>query len=147
MSGETLEASGDAAPDHRRLGITDGLRAIAVLAVVLFHFFPHSFRGGYIGVDVFFVISGFVIALRYLPGLISGEKQISTFFIRRIQRLLPAYLTLLIAVAVAAYALLPPMALLKFGQSLMAQAAYLQNIFFWNQGEYFDKAFCETDGV
>lgn len=130
----------EGAADHRRLGITDGLRAIAVLAVVLFHFFPTAFRGGYIGVDVFFVISGFVIALRYLPGLISGEKRIGDFFIRRIQRLLPAYLTLLIVVAACAYALLPPMALLKFGQSLMAQAAYLQNVFFWNQGEYFDKA-------
>ncbi len=126
--------------DHRRLAITDGLRAVAVLAVVLFHFFPTTFRGGYIGVDVFFVISGFVIALRYLPGLISGEKSIGEFFVRRIQRLLPAYLTLLVATAVVAYLLLPPMALLKFGQSLMAQAAYLQNVFFWNQGEYFDKA-------
>lgn len=98
----------EGAADHRRLGITDGLRAIAVLAVVLFHFFPTAFRGGYIGVDVFFVISGFVIALRYLPGLISGEKRIGDFFIRRIQRLLPAYLTLLIVVAACAYALLRP---------------------------------------
>ena len=135
MSQFSAPAGGD------RLQITDGLRAIAVVAVVLYHFFPKGIRGGFIGVDVFFVISGFVIAHSYLPGLISGQKRIGDFFLRRIQRLLPAYLLLLIVVTAGAYLLLPPMALIKFGQSLAAQAGYLQNIVFWVQGDYFEKAY------
>lgn len=131
----------DTASHGQRLQSTDGLRAVAVIAVVLFHFFPNVVPGGFIGVDIFFVISGFVIAHSYLPGLVSGQKRIGDFFLRRIQRLLPAYLALLIAVTIAAYLLLPPMALIKFGQSLAAQAAYVQNIFFWLQGEYFERAF------
>jgi peptidoglycan/LPS O-acetylase OafA/YrhL len=123
-----------------RLPITDGLRAVAVLAVVLFHFFPSAVPGGYIGVDVFFVISGFVIALRYLPRLTSGEVGIGQFFLRRIQRLVPVYFLVLVAVSIAAYTLLAPMDLKNYGQSLAAQAVYLQNVAFWIQGDYFDKA-------
>jgi peptidoglycan/LPS O-acetylase OafA/YrhL len=123
-----------------RLPITDGLRAVAVLAVVLFHFFPSAVPGGYIGVDLFFVISGFVIALRYLPRLASGEVRIGQFFLRRIQRLVPAYFLVLIVTSIAAYALLAPMDLKNYGESLAAQAVYLQNVAFWIQGDYFEKA-------
>jgi peptidoglycan/LPS O-acetylase OafA/YrhL len=124
----------------KRLPVTDGLRAVAVIAVVLFHLFPKWAPGGYVGVDVFFVISGFVIALRYLPRLAAREVGFRDFFARRIQRLVPAYLVVLIATTVAAYLILEPVDLKNYGDSLAGQAAYLQNVVFWLQGDYFEDA-------
>lgn len=124
----------------RRLPVIDGLRAFAVVAVVLFHGFPGIFGGGYIGVDIFFVISGFVIALRYLQPLIAREIRYRTFFLRRVRRLVPAYFAMLVATTgVAAWAM-GPRDLINFGYSLIGQALYAQNIVFWIQGEYFDSA-------
>lgn len=125
---------------ERRLPVIDGLRAIAVAAVVLFHGFPLAVGGGYVGVDVFFVISGFVIALRYLEPTIAREVSWRTFFARRVRRLVPAYLAMLVAATAVAAAVMVPKDLINFGDSLMGQAAYLQNVVFWVQGEYFDAA-------
>jgi peptidoglycan/LPS O-acetylase OafA/YrhL len=124
----------------KRLPVTDGLRAVAVIAVVLFHLFPRAAPGGYIGVDVFFVISGFVIALRYLPRLVAREVRFRDFFARRIQRLVPAYLVVLVATTIAAYLILEPVDLKNYGDSLAGQAAYAQNVVFWLQGDYFEDA-------
>src|SRR5512139_573123 len=124
----------------KRLPITDGLRAVAVIAVVLFHTFPAAVPAGYVGVDIFFAISGFVIALNYLPRLISRESSFGTFYARRIQRLVPAYLLLISVVSIAAYLILKPVDLRNFGSSLAMQAAYIQNISFWLQGDYFEDA-------
>ena len=124
----------------KRLPITDGLRALAVIAVVLFHVWPAQVRGGYIGVDVFFVISGFVIALRYLPRLSRREIGFADFFLRRIQRLVPAYFVLIVATTIASWFLLKPMDLKNYGDSLASQAVYLQNVVFWLQGDYFENA-------
>ena len=123
-----------------RLAPVDGLRALAVIAVVLYHVFPEAVTGGFIGVDVFFVISGFVIAHRYLPPLIAGEVRVRDFFVRRVQRLAPAYIVLLVAVTIAAVFILDPKDLRNYGESLVAQSAYLQNFAFWAQGDYFDRA-------
>ncbi len=122
-----------------RLPIVDGLRAVAVVAVVLFHGFPALVPGGFIGVDVFFVISGFVIALNYLQPMADGAIRARDFFARRVRRLVPAYLVLLIAVSAAAALLLNPRDLVNFGTSLAAQALYAQNIAFWQIGDYFTK--------
>jgi peptidoglycan/LPS O-acetylase OafA/YrhL len=125
---------------EQRLLVIDGLRAFAVIAVILFHSLPVLVGGGYIGVDVFFVISGFVIALRYLEPMIANEVSYSTFFLRRVRRLVPAYFAMLVAsTAIAAWVMVPK-DLINFGASLIGQALYAQNVVFWMQGEYFDAA-------
>jgi peptidoglycan/LPS O-acetylase OafA/YrhL len=129
-----------AATGDRRLPVVDGLRALAVVAVVLFHGFPALVGGGYIGVDVFFVISGFVIALRYLEPMVAGGIGYRTFFLRRVRRLVPAYFAMLVATTLAAAWLMVPKDLINFGASLIGQALYAQNIVFWIQGDYFDAA-------
>lgn len=132
-------AQGGATGD-RRLPVVDGLRGFAIVAVVLFHGFPALVGGGYIGVDIFFVISGFVITLRYLEPMIAREIGFATFFLRRVRRLVPAYFAMLVAATLAAAWLMVPRDLVNFGTSLVGQALYAQNIVFWLQGDYFDAA-------
>jgi peptidoglycan/LPS O-acetylase OafA/YrhL len=124
----------------QRLPVVDGLRAFAVVAVVLFHGFPGLVGGGYIGVDIFFVISGFVIALRYLEPMVAREIGYPTFFLRRVRRLVPAYFAMLVATTAVATWIMVPKDLINFGASLIGQALYAQNIVFWVQGDYFDAA-------
>ena len=118
----------------------DGLRAFAVLAVLLFHGFPQYFPGGFIGVDVFFVISGFVISRTYLQPMLDGQVGWGRFWMRRVRRLFPAYLLVLLVSTVLAYWLLEPYLLRNYGQSLAGQPFYIQNIIFWLQGDYFASA-------
>lgn len=127
-----------AARDH--LHGVDGLRAIAVIAVLLFHAFPDAVPGGFIGVDIFFVISGFIITRMYFFRLQNEQISLRQFYIRRIRRLAPAYIAVLAVSTVAAYFLLSPVYLKNYGESLAAQPLYLQNIVFWLQGDYFDDA-------
>jgi peptidoglycan/LPS O-acetylase OafA/YrhL len=115
----------------------DGLRAFAVLAVLLFHGFPAVGVGGFIGVDIFFVISGFVISRTYLHRLADHEASLREFYLRRIRRLAPAYFVVLIATSAIAFFQLEPELLLNFGKSLVAQPFYAQNFVFWLQGDYF----------
>ncbi len=115
---------------ERRLPVVDGLRALAVIAVVLFHGFPSQVGGGYIGVDVFFVISGFVIALRYLQPMVAREVGYGTFFLRRVRRLVPPYLAMLVATTLVAAWIMVPRDLINFGSSLAGQALYAQNLVF-----------------
>uniref|UniRef100_UPI003CFB0F78 acyltransferase family protein n=1 Tax=Pseudomonas aeruginosa TaxID=287 RepID=UPI003CFB0F78 len=75
----------------------DGLRAVAVLSVVAFHAFPEWFQGGFIGVDVFFVISGFLISSIIFKGLERGTFRFVDFYVRRIRRIFPALLLVLAA--------------------------------------------------
>ena len=77
-------------PPHRYRSDIDGLRAIAVLAVVIYHFFPTQLPGGYVGVDVFFVISGYLITQIILGKLVTQQWSITDFYVRRIRRILPA---------------------------------------------------------
>jgi peptidoglycan/LPS O-acetylase OafA/YrhL len=83
------------------------LRAIAVIFVVLNHFFPRAVPGGYIGVDIFFVVSGFLISSHLLKELKSGDLNFNRFYLRRARRLLPASLLVLTLTALSAYLLLP----------------------------------------
>jgi len=116
----------------------DGLRAIAVAAVLLFHAFPHALPGGFIGVDVFFVLSGYIITKTYFDALRTGSVSLTEFYIKRFRRLAPAYILVLAATTVAAYVLIPPLYLKNFSESLAAQPFYLQNFVFWSQGDYFE---------
>jgi peptidoglycan/LPS O-acetylase OafA/YrhL len=116
----------------------DGLRALAVMAVLLFHAFPHALPGGFIGVDIFFVISGYIITKTYFNSLRSGQVSLRQFYVKRFRRLAPAYILVLILTTVTAYLLINPLYLKNYGESLIAQPFYLQNIVFWRQGDYFE---------
>ena len=120
-----------------RLKILDGLRFIAVSSVVLFHVFPESIPGGYIGVDIFFLISGFIIYLKYSDKLIDREVSFGSFFVHRVRRLLPAYFAFLIFTSLLALTILPPDILKNYAEVLIANGFYLQNLVLFGQGNYF----------
>lgn len=84
----------------------DGLRAIAVLSVIVFHYFPHRLPGGFLGVDVFFVISGYLITQIVLRDLDRKDFSLFTFYGRRVRRILPALIVTLILVLALGYATL-----------------------------------------
>ena len=118
----------------------DTLRAVAVLLVVVYHAYPQLAPGGFIGVDVFFVISGFVISRAYLFPLIRREKRLRDFYVSRFRRLAPAALVVLACSTLAAAILLVPHRLTSYAYALLAQPLYLQNFVFWFEGDYFEKA-------
>ena len=116
----------------------DGLRAVAVVLVLVFHAFPAVLPGGFIGVDVFFVISGYLIT-----GIIRDEKQRGTFSIghfyqRRIRRIFPALLLVLAASYAAGWLILLPVDFAQLGTLTFAGAAFFSNIALWLQSGYFD---------
>ena len=92
---------------HYRADI-DGLRAVAVVLVVAYHAFPHAVSGGFIGVDVFFVISGYLITGILLAGIGSSDFSIREFYARRARRILPALVVVLAAVLAIGWFLLLP---------------------------------------
>ena len=113
------------------------LRAFAVIAVVLFHFFPGTLPGGYLGVDVFFVISGYIITLLYFDSLRSGGVTLREFYLRRIRRLFPLLLLVSFIVGVLCFGFFIPSDLVDFARPFLWQSVYLQNVGFWIQGDYF----------
>ncbi len=117
----------------------DGLRAIAVLAVILFHF-NLGFPGGYAGVDVFFVISGFLIGSIIIGKAEQDRFRLTDFWLRRIRRLLPALFALVIAVSIASYFWMVPAHLEEIGKSILAQPALAANIYFFQESGYFETA-------
>jgi peptidoglycan/LPS O-acetylase OafA/YrhL len=124
--------------DYRRE--IDGLRALAVLPVILFHAGFETFSGGFVGVDVFFVISGYLIATIILTELEQGRFSIVTFYERRARRILPAlFLVMLVCIPFAWFWLLPT-DLKDFSQSLVAVSVFAPNILFWHESGYFDAA-------
>jgi peptidoglycan/LPS O-acetylase OafA/YrhL len=117
----------------------EGLRAVAVTAIVLFHFGYAGWQGGYAGVDIFFVISGFLIGRSVIGQLLDGSFSLAGFWERRIRRLYPALLAMLLVVSVAAVWLLLPLDLVLYGKSLVATALYLSNLRFLKEAGYFDQ--------
>ena len=109
----------------------DGLRACAVVPVVLFHGGVPGLTGGFIGVDIFFVISGYVITTRLLEDLKSGHFSIVDFYERRVRRIFPALLFVMTATAVAAAFLLLPGEMVDFCRSLAASTFFASNIYFF----------------
>lgn len=118
----------------------DGLRAVAVLAVVCFHADLGFAPGGYIGVDVFFVISGYLIARMIRDDLAAGAFSLVGFYLRRARRILPALFVVLAATVPAAWVWLAPAAFKDFGQSLAAVVLFAANLLFWQETGYFDAA-------
>ncbi|MDC3402009.1 acyltransferase [Alphaproteobacteria bacterium] len=116
----------------------DGLRALAVFSVVLFHFFPSWLDGGYLGVDIFFVISGFLITRQLISFESTSIKEaLLVFYKRRIARLFPAlFLFLLLTYVVVKFFLLST-DIAKFESSLISAYSFWSNIYFWRDGGYF----------
>ena len=117
----------------------DGLRAIAVLAVILYHAGVPGFGGGYVGVDVFFVISGYLITQILLRDLAAGRFSIARFYERRARRILPALFCVLLCCLPPAFLWLRPAELAGFGAALAAVILFVSNILFWRQIDYFDE--------
>lgn len=116
----------------------DGLRAISVLMVVAFHAFPKWFSGGFIGVDVFFVISGFLITGIILDDVDAQRFSILRFYQRRIRRIFPALLVLLVSVLVAGWFLLSPDEYKQLGWHVFSSGLFFQNITLFFEAGYFD---------
>src|SRR6185369_2047394 len=118
----------------------DGLRAIAVLAVVVFHAFPALAPGGFVGVDIFFVISGFLITSIILSGLEKGSFSFVEFYARRILRIFPALIVVLGSCLAIGWLVLDPYKYSELGAQITASAVFLANFLFWQQAGYFDTA-------
>ncbi len=125
-------------PKYRR--DIDGLRAVAVLAVVAFHAFPNWVKGGFIGVDVFFVISGYLISTIIFESLDKGTFSFSEFYARRIKRIFPALIIVLVACFVFGWFALLADEYKQLGKHIAAGAGFISNIGFWNEAGYFDNA-------
>lgn len=115
----------------------DGLRAIAVGAVILFHAGFAVFSGGYVGVDVFFVISGYLITGILMKDLAEDRFSILKFYERRARRILPALVFVLIATVPFAWLWMYPSQLLDFGKAVLAVVVFASNILFWREVDYF----------
>lgn len=128
------QGQGSGATAYRRE--IDGLRAIAVLAVVLFHARIRGFPGGFVGVDIFLVISGYLITQLILRESAAGTFTLIGFYERRVRRILPALLAMLAASGIAGWILLPA-DFSDFGRSLAAIALFGSNLLFWGWEGYF----------
>ncbi|RUW28061.1 acyltransferase [Mesorhizobium sp. M4B.F.Ca.ET.190.01.1.1] len=125
--------------NHHRAEI-DGLRALAVLAVLCFHLRIFGFSGGFVGVDVFFVISGFLITKIVVADIDGGRFSLAQFYRRRARRLLPALFATLALSCIAAVLLFAPQHLETFAESLLAATLGVSNVLFWRESGYFDLA-------
>lgn len=118
----------------------DGLRAVAVLCVVLFHAFPALLHGGFIGVDIFFVISGFLITGIVVRELEQGSFSFAHFYARRIRRIFPALVLVLGASLAFGWIALFPDEYRQLGKHAVGGAGFAANLFYWAQVGYFDTA-------
>ena len=116
----------------------DGLRALAVLSVVAFHAFPAAVPGGFIGVDVFFVISGYLITSIILKGLASGSFSFVDFYSRRILRIFPALTLVAGTTLFLGWHTLLPGEFRDYAKSLAAGLTFVANFNFWSESGYFD---------
>ena len=123
-------------PPYR--GDVDGLRAVAVLLVVAFHAFPRKVPGGFTGVDIFFVISGFLITSLILRSRENGDFSFTDFYARRIKRIFPALITMLIACLAVGWFVMFPGEFRDLGKHAAAGAGFVANFSFLQEAGYFD---------
>lgn len=116
----------------------DGLRAIAVLAVVIFHAFPSYLKGGFIGVDIFFVISGYLISTIIFTGLDEGTFNLGIFYKKRVKRIFPSLALILIACAIFAWLALTADELNQLGKHILGGSTFSSNLILWSESGYFD---------
>ena len=118
----------------------DGLRALAVVPVILFHAGFELFSGGFVGVDVFFVISGYLITTILIEDIENNRFSIVNFYERRARRILPALFFVMLVCIPFAWIWMLPSQMKDFSQSLVAVSLFASNILFWRQSGYFDSA-------
>ena len=116
----------------------DGLRALAILPILLYHAAIPGFSGGFIGVDIFFVISGFLITSIIIREVNEGSFSFVNFWARRARRILPAALVVVVFTLVAGWFLFAPVDYIELGRSARTQAFFAANFFFWGESGYFD---------
>lgn len=116
----------------------DGLRCVAVLSVLAFHLSPGRVSGGFVGVDVFFVISGYLISSIIVSEINAGKFSIVSFYDRRVRRIFPALFAMLISLCVVAWFLFLPAELVAFAKSALAATLSTSNFYFWTHSGYFD---------
>lgn len=118
----------------------DGLRAVAVLAVLAFHAFPRYLPGGFVGVDVFFVISGFLITKVILTTLEDGSFSVLGFYIRRVLRIFPALIVVLLACLAFGWKTMLAEDLIQLAKHILGGASFSSNLLLWQEAGYFDAA-------
>ncbi|MBV8036899.1 acyltransferase family protein [Roseateles sp.] len=118
----------------------EGLRALAILPVVVFHAWPKALTGGYVGVDVFFVISGYLITTLLLQRLAAGSYSIASFYAARIRRIFPALFVMLALIVPAAWLLLTPQAMGEFARVFGATGVFASNLELYRTTGYFEGA-------
>ena len=118
----------------------EGMRGMAVLAVVAFHAFPTYMPGGFVGVDIFFVISGYLITNILLTGFADGKLRLADFYARRVVRLFPALILVMVTVLVIGWYSLLASEYAALGAFTVAGAAFFANVLAWHQSGYFDVA-------
>ncbi|MHC2573960.1 peptidoglycan/LPS O-acetylase OafA/YrhL [Rhizobium leguminosarum] len=118
----------------------DGLRSVAVLSVVIFHAFPTVLPSGFIGVDIFFVISGFLISTIILDNLDRGRFSLLDFYSRRVRRIFPALAIVLAATAIFGWFALLPEEYKELGKHIAGGAGFVSNLVLWSESGYFDSA-------
>ena len=118
----------------------DGLRAVAVASVVIFHAFPDWLPGGFVGVDIFFVISGFLISGIILGDLNKERFSFVDFYARRVRRIFPALIVVLAACLVLGWFVLLTVEYESLGLHTVAGAGFVSNLLLWSEAGYFDVA-------
>lgn len=140
MTKNTTPPASDSLAHVKYRADIDGLRAVAVLSVVGYHAFPGAIRGGFVGVDVFFVISGFLISTILLCSLDGGAFKFRDFYIRRIVRIFPALMAVLIFCCALGWFTLYTDEYKQLGKHVAGGAGFLSNFIYWREAGYFDKA-------
>lgn len=116
----------------------NGLRAIAVLVVVIFHFLPTHLTGGFVGVDIFFVISGFLMTSIIFNGLQSQQFNLFRFYVARVNRIIPALAVLCLVLLLLGWFFLPPVEYRSLGKHAAGSISFISNILYWKESGYFD---------
>lgn len=117
----------------------DGLRAIAVSLVLVYHAFPHLLTGGFVGVDVFFVISGYLITHMILQEQKDKRFSVLNFYCRRIARIFPALIIVLVSAFILGWIVLLPKEFIQVGKHILAGAGFFTNFLLWQESGYFDQ--------
>lgn len=123
---------------HEYRADIDGIRALAVGAVVIYHFFPDTLPGGYIGVDVFFVISGYLISRIIIGQLQRNQWSFNTFYMRRIRRILPAVVAMLVVTIGLSWLFFPTADWQQLGLNVIAGIGFFANILLYTDVSYFN---------
>ena len=116
----------------------DGLRSVAIISVVLYHVFPQQIPGGFLGVDVFFVISGYLISSIIFRSLHKGSFSFTEFYARRIRRIFPALTIVLIVSLFIGRNVMLPNEFLLLARHVTAGEAFVENFMLWSESSYFD---------